>query len=148
MARFRLEDLEGGVNVTCFPRTYEQYRHLLRDDAVVVCRAKLEERLEDEATISIALLLEEVMDLENALIRFSGGLVIHLSHQDQSKVPDLLTLVEQNRGKNRLFLEIEGSDGHRRRIRAGERHTVQISATLAQEIDRLLGRGRARLARV
>jgi len=46
MARFRLEDLDGGVNVTCFPRTYEANRDLLVDDQVVICRAKLEERSE------------------------------------------------------------------------------------------------------
>ncbi|MFT7486630.1 MAG: DNA polymerase-3 subunit alpha, partial [Candidatus Paceibacteria bacterium] len=33
MARFRLEDLQGSVNVTCFPRTYEEIKDSLVDGA-------------------------------------------------------------------------------------------------------------------
>ena len=148
MARFRIEDLTGGVNVTCFPRTYEQFKELLVDDTVVVIRAKLEERTGDDAGSTIGLLLDQVMDLEAALRDFSGGLVVHLGPQDHDKIDDLAQIMGKNRGKNRLFLEIEGVDGVRRRVRTNERHRVQISAELAQELDRLLGRGKAKLARI
>ena len=50
MARFRLEDMQGGVNVTCFPRAFEQYKALLVEDSVVICRGKLEERSGDDST--------------------------------------------------------------------------------------------------
>jgi len=144
----RLEDLTGGVQVTCFPRTYEESKELLVDNAVVVCRAKLEERLDADDHSMLGLLLEEVMDLEHALERFSGGLVVTLQPQDHGKVERLAKLVESHRGANRLFLEIEGGDGRRRRIRASERHGVRISARLASELEGLLGKGRTKLARV
>ena len=147
MARFRLEDLQGGVQVICFPRTYERYREALVDDSVVICRAKVEERDEDAAS-QAGLLLEEVMDLEQALQSFRGGLVIRVSSADQPKMPALVELVGGHRGGNRLFFEVEGTDGSQRRIRAAERHGVKISAELAQEIDGLLGQGRTKLARI
>ncbi len=148
MARFRLEDLEGGVNVTCVPRTYEESRELLVDDTVVIARAKVEERAEDDATASVGLLLEEVLGLEAALQRFTGGLVIRLEPEDQGRVSELARLVEAHRGSSRLFLEVQGADGRLRRVRASERHGVRISSELAQNIERLLGRGRTKLARV
>jgi len=147
MARFRLEDLHGGVQVTCFPRTLEEYRSLLVEDAVVICRARLEQRADDEANTSVALLLEEVMLLETAIARFEGSLVVQLTPADQHRIRDLAAIVAEHRGSSRLFLEVEGADGHRRRVRASERHGVQISGDLARRIDEVLGRGRARLAR-
>ncbi len=147
MARFRLEDLTGGVAVTCFPRTWEEARALLVDDAVVVCRARLEEREGDEGG-QVGLLLEEVLDLSGALARFQGGLVVQLLPEDHEKVRPLAALVDRHRGGSRLFLEITGEDGRQRRVRAAERHGVRISTELAGELERLLGKGRAKLARV
>ncbi len=149
MARFRLEDLEGGVAVTVFPRSLEQYRELLVEDSVVICRAKLEQRPDDENQQStVGLLLEEVMEIETALNRFEGGLVVELRPSDESGLTGLEDLVRSHKGKSRLFLEIDGVDGFRRRVRASERYNVAISSELARGIDRLLGRGRARLARL
>ncbi|MFT5688905.1 MAG: DNA polymerase-3 subunit alpha, partial [Planctomycetota bacterium] len=148
MARFRLEDLQGGVNVTCFPRTYEENQELLVNDSIVIIRGKLEERSVDDESTQTGLLLDEVMNLEKALIAFKGGLVIQLQAHDHDKVSELSTILSASSGNNRLFLEIEGADGHLRRVRAGERHRVKITAELAQGVERLLGPGRARLGRV
>jgi DNA polymerase-3 subunit alpha len=149
MARFRLEDLAGGVQVTCFPKSYEQYKTLLAEDAVVLVRAKIEER--DDATTggaTVALLLEEVLDLETALLGFRGALVVRLGPGDEEKLPALAGLLGQHRGACRLFLEIEGQDGRLRRVRAGEEHRVRIGPALAQGLEALLGRGRLKLARI
>ena len=42
MAYVELEDLTGTVDVTLFPRAYEQFRHLFEPDAVVVVQGKVE----------------------------------------------------------------------------------------------------------
>ena len=147
MARFRLEDLHGGVGVTVFPRTWEETKEGLIDDALVICKGKLEERSEED-TSTVGLLLDQVLDLEAALTDFRGGLLISLSHADHEKVDALADLVAAHRGDKRLFLEIEGLDGQVRRVRAGERHGVKISAELATGVERLLGKGRAKLARI
>ncbi len=148
MARFRLEDLEGGVNVTVFPRTYEECRDQLVNDSVVIVKGKLEERSDEDANAAIGLLLDEVMDLEQALLSFRGGLVVTLLPSDHDRIEELSKLLDEHRGDKRLFLEIEGADGQRRRVRAGERHGVRISAELAAAIEKLLGKGRAKLARI
>ena len=147
MARFRLEDLAGGVNVTVFPRTLEECRDRLVDNAIVVCKGRLEERGDDDAS-AIGLLLDQVLDLEQALADFRGGLVITLAQSDREKVDPLAEIVRRHRGDKRLFLEIEGVDGTHRRVRAGEQHGVRISSALATDVERLLGKGRAKLARL
>jgi DNA polymerase-3 subunit alpha len=143
MARLRLEDLEGGVPVTVFPRTYEEYREHLVEDAVVVCRGKVEERSEEPA-----LILEEVLPVDAALRRFEGGLLIHLEPEDAGVLPALKGLIARHPGKRPLFFHVRGADGRLRRVRVGGDTRVDINADLAREVDDLLGRGRVRLVRL
>ncbi len=143
MARFRLEDLKGSINVTCFPRTYEENKERLEDGAVVVIRGKLEENA-DEA----AMLLDKVLSLEEALATFSGGLMIHLGVEDKGLLPRLTEVLEKHRGQQPLYLQVTGDDGCSRRVRAGSDWGVAISNELAVEVDGLLGRGRVRMARI
>ena len=147
MARFRLEDMQGGVNVTCFPRTLERYRARIVEDAVVICRGKLEDRGTEEAGAG-GILLDEVLELEEALQAFKGGLIIHLRPSDDELLPQVSELVRAHRGPSRLFFEIEGVDGRLRRVRSSERHNVKISTELARAIERVLGSGRTKLARI
>ena len=148
MARFRLEDLQGGVNVTCFPRTFEQYKSLIVEDSVVICRGKLEERTSEDGSSPVGILLDQVMLLEQALQTFKGGLVIRLTPHDDVLLPRISSLVSSHRGASRLLFEIEGTDGRLRRVRSSERHNVRISTELAKGIEGILGSGRAKLARL
>ena len=143
MARFRLEDLKGSVNVTVFPRTFAECRESLEEGAVLVCRGKLEEDSEEPA-----MLLEEVFSLEEALARFEGGLMIHVGPEDAQALERLGETLQAHRGKQPLYFQVTGDDGHSRRVRAGNGWTVAISNDLATQVDAILGRGRVRMARV
>jgi DNA polymerase-3 subunit alpha len=143
MARFRLEDLKGSVGVTCFPRTFEECRDKLEEGAVVVLKGKLEDRSDEPA-----LLLDELMTVEEAIERFQGGVVIQLGPEDKGVLPALEASIKANRGTQPLYFLVRGDDGHSRRIRAGSDWSVAISDGFAREVDGLLGRGRVRLARV
>jgi DNA polymerase-3 subunit alpha len=143
MARFRLEDLNGNVQVTVFPRTFETFRHLLADDTVVLARGKVDERGEEPA-----LILEELMTIDDALKRFEGGLVVQLSPADAEHLAPLRSTLQRHRGKRPLFFLVTGDDGHVRRVRAPDELRVEINAQLAEEVDALLGRSRVRLARL
>lgn len=143
MARFRLEDLDGGVQVTCFPRTFEEVREKLGDDRIVVCRGKVEEDADEPAMI-----LEEALTVDEALGRFEGGVLLKIKPEDQPQLGDLRSLVDRHPGPSPLILQVMGSDGSTRRVRAGGHLKVGISADMAEEIDTLLGRGRVHLARM
>jgi DNA polymerase-3 subunit alpha len=148
MARFRLEDLKGGLHVTCFPRTYERFKHLIVEDAVILCRGRLEERPGDDATSTLGLLLDEVLAPEEALQGFRGGLVVQLAPADDLKLSAVSALLRAHRGASRLFFEVEGADGRTRRVRTSDRHSVRISTELARGLEGILGSGRAKLARL
>ena len=54
-----LEDVEATAELVAFPKSYERYRDLLRDDALLLIKAKVDQRNE-----SIQLLLESASALE------------------------------------------------------------------------------------
>ena len=143
MARFRFEDLHGFVPVTCFPRTYEEHREAIEDGMVVVLRGKLEENSDEPA-----LLLDNVMTVESAMSRFQGGVVVHLRPEDDGLLDRLKGVIGEHQGQNPIYLQVTGSDGCSRRVRAGNGHRVAVSDSFARQIDELLGKGRVRLARV
>jgi DNA polymerase-3 subunit alpha len=143
MARFRVEDLRGRVQVTCFPRTYEECRHLIEDGALVVASGKLEEGTDEPAMI-----LNELASLEDALARFTGSLVVHLTPDDGPALTTLQGELRSHPGRQSVFFQVTGSDGQSRRVRAGADFRVRINGELATRIDGLLGRGRVKLARV
>ena len=133
--------------MTVFPRTFEEQREKLVDNSLVIARGRLEER--DEGDVStVGILLDQLMDVEAALEDFRGGFVIQVDARDRDKLTQLKDLVAEHRGDKRLFLEVEGTDGKVRRVHAGERSGVKISAELSNSIEKLLGPGRAKLARL
>ncbi len=143
MARLRLEDLEGGVNVTVFPKAFEQFKDKLVADSVVIVRGKVEERAEEPG-----LLLGDLLTIEEALARFEGGVIVHLEPEDSGLLRDLRDTLKRFPGRRPLYLSVRGGDGALRRVRAGSDFRVQVSAELAENVDRLLGKGRMRLARL
>ncbi|MFT4539136.1 MAG: DNA polymerase-3 subunit alpha [Planctomycetota bacterium] len=143
MARFRLEDLSGGVNVTVFPRTFEEIRGGLEDGAIVLASGKLEDDADEPAMI-----LNQVTDLDGALSNFSGGLQVNLTSEDRGLMEQLQDTLQQHKGTNPLFLQVQGGDGHTRRIRAHKKHGVEISSKLATELCELLGQDRVGLVRL
>ncbi|MDP6988261.1 MAG: DNA polymerase III subunit alpha [Planctomycetota bacterium] len=143
MARFRLEDLQGSVNVVCFPRTFEECATSLEESAVVVARGKLEADGEEPT-----LILSELMTVDGALSRFEGSVVLSVSPQDADRLPRIKQVFDAHPGKRPVYLQVTGTDGSVRRVRAGGDCKVAITAELAADVDGLLGRGRIRLARI
>jgi len=143
MCRFRLEDLYGSVSVTVFPRTYEEVRGAIEDGAVLVCRGKL-----DDSGDEPSLLLDEVHTLDRALEHFQGGLQLSIDRSDEGLLPRLRQTLGAHRGASPLFLQVRGSDGSTRRVRAGRQLSVAITERLALELTELLGEGRVGLVRV
>ncbi len=143
MCRLRLEDLHGSVQVTLFPRTYEECREVVEDGAVVLVRGKVEDSGEEPALIG-----EEVYPLEEALEHFRGGIQIMLSPTDAENLPRLREVLAGHRGKSPLYLSVSGTDGVKRRVVAGPQYRIQISEQLARELAELLGHERVGLVRV
>src|SRR3954470_22809419 len=55
MATFVLEDLGAALEVMVFPKTMEQYGHLLEDDAIVTVKGRLDQRDESPKIVAMDL---------------------------------------------------------------------------------------------
>jgi DNA polymerase-3 subunit alpha len=141
-ARFRIEDLHGSLAVSCFPRTYAECRDGLAEGDIVVLRGRMEDDVD-----APNLLLDELITLEDALRRFEGGLVVPVSPEDSSLLPDLQDILRRHPGRQSVHLQVRGTDGTTRRIRAGNQYRIAISEPFAREVDELLGKGRVSLTR-
>jgi DNA polymerase III alpha subunit len=128
--------------VTVFPRTYETVKEHLAEDAIVVCQGKIEDRGD-----SFGMILDEVMQVEDAIGKFQGALVVKIDLTDRPRLPELKQLFAEYEGGSGLFLEVEGSDSLRRRVRVTQKG-VHIDAELLRRVDGVLGPGRTSLARL
>jgi DNA polymerase-3 subunit alpha len=142
MARFLLEDLTGSVPVTVFPRALEEVKERLADDKVLVCQATVEDRGE-----GVALVLRDVKDLVSALDGFQGALVVRVEPADRERLAELAALLRRHPGSNVLYLDVDGLDDRRRRVRVTS-GGVAVGAGLVRAIEGLLGRERTSLARL
>ncbi|TAJ16065.1 MAG: DNA polymerase III subunit alpha [Planctomycetota bacterium] len=142
MARAQLEDLEGSAALTFFPRTWERFRAVVADDAVVIVKGKVDDRSE-----GAAMLVDEVWTLEQTLKRFEGSVWIYVTPEDEGLIERLFEVLGKHRGGRPVYLQVLGADGRVRPVRADAKHAVALTAELARDVDALLGRGRMRLAR-
>ncbi len=136
MAVFRLEDLDGNVEVVVYPEAYRDNREVLAPDrAVMVCG---EVRKEESA---VKILASEIYPLEETPRLFADHMGIHVtsSQAEQGvleKVRDRLALHPgrtpvkiclQFQGGEKVFLDTDGS------------YRVTCDETLIQEVERLVG---------
>jgi hypothetical protein len=110
---------------------------------VLLCRAKVDESGEEPS-----LILEEAFPIQEALSQFTGGLQLSVSREDEGVLERLRTVLAGHRGKSPLYLQVRGTDGSLRRVRAGKEWRVALSEDLARELVGTLGEGRVGLVRV
>ncbi len=142
MARFRLEDLRGSVAVTVFPRTLEGCAELLVDRATILVKGKIETNNDEPCII-----MEEAFDMEDALAQFKGVLQISLKPEDSGLLDRLRTCITQNTGGCPVVLQVEGNDGHLRRVRLPRENAVAVTQDLIVHLQELLGTERLALTK-
>jgi hypothetical protein len=128
--------------VTVVPRALEEVKERLADDKVLVCQATVEDRGE-----GVALVLRDVKDLVSALDGFQGALVVRVEPADRERLAELAALLRRHPGSNVLYLDVDGLDDRRRRVRVTS-GGVAVGAGLVRAIEGLLGRERTSLARL
>jgi len=131
MAVFVLEDLQASVEVMVFPKTMQNYGHLLEDDGVVIVKARIDTRDDTPKLMAMELdRFEPVMD---------GNPPVHVNLRPAALSDDLLSalkaLLAEHPGESPVFLHI----GDRQVLRLPEDFTVSSSTGLLAELRELLG---------
>lgn len=132
MVFFDLEDLEGSVEVMCFPRTVAEYGHLVREDAILVVTGSLDHR-GDSVKIRAKTLREIDLTIDET-VRLEVPAQL-LSPENVQRLKEVLT---NHPGKAPVVLHMTTSDGHKV-LRLDDNHRVEPRSALYAEIRELFG---------
>ncbi len=131
MAVFTLEDLQSTVEVMVFPKTMQNYGHLLEDDAVVIVRGRVDAR-DDQPKLM-------AMELERFEPVVDGNPPVHVNLRPAALSDELLTalkaLLSEHPGESQVFLHI----GERQVLLLPDNFAVSATAGLLAELRELLG---------
>jgi DNA polymerase-3 subunit alpha len=136
MVLLDLEDVAGGVvEVVVFARTAEQCARLLRPDAILLVKGRVDFDARDETVKLIAMELTEP-DLEDR------PLVINLPSDacTPTLVEGLKQVFASHPGSTQVFLELGATSEAKTVLRLGSEFWVDTSNGLAAELKVLLGR--------
>jgi DNA polymerase-3 subunit alpha len=131
MAVFELEDLQGSAEAMVFPRSMTEYGHVVNDDAIVVCKVRVDRR--DDLPKLIVMELT-AFDIETQ----TGGAPIHVqlpSHglraDEYGRLKELLT---QHPGDSDVIIELGQTQ-----VRLPDEFAVDSRTGLVAELRILLG---------
>jgi len=124
MAVFTLEDLQGSVEVTVFPRMMLDHGHKLVDDAVVVVRARLDRRDETPKLMAQEISVVNVAELAaNAPLRIR----IPASSLDERRLDRLKGILREFPGESPVFLDL------------GENRVLRLNDQFNVDLDKVIG---------
>ena len=102
MATFVLEDLEAAIEAFVFPRTHLEYGSLLRDDAVVCIKGRLDKREEPAKLIVMEVRAVELHGDEGPPLR----LKLPLETLTDERVHRLKEILVEHPGESPVFLHV------------------------------------------
>jgi DNA polymerase-3 subunit alpha len=136
MIFFELEDLEGGVEVICFPRTVAEVGPLVREDAILVVSGRLDHRGDDVKVVAAT--------INEPDLRPDGALRIKVAAAalSQTLITKLKAVLHNHPGAAPVFLHMTNETGEMKVLRLGDDFRVEPRSALYAELKELLG-GRA-----
>ena len=138
MCTFRLETLEGSLEVVVFPQAYNQYAVHLREEAPVLVCGDVQ-REEDAPRIQAV----EIYPLPDAYRHFAERVSLHVpaARAGDDLFRDLKQLLRSHPGDVPVFLCLEYASGQRVTIQTDHQLKVAPDAKLLHEAEHLLGEG-------
>ncbi len=155
MAFVQVEDLYGIMEVIIFPRTYEKYSHMLKEDSIVIISGSIQFR-EDEEPKIIADDIKNINEVQSVSeLNSSAGRVGVVKPRSEAYSDDIRVEIPADKniamalaqikevlgrypGDKRVIIRL--ADG--RRMKAAE--TVSPCANLYSDIERIVGTGKVR----
>jgi DNA polymerase-3 subunit alpha len=129
---FTFEDLQGSIEVVCFPRTVAEFGPMIREDAVLVITGRVDHRGDD-----VKMIAQQIQEP-----RLDAGSVVRLrvraTRMSRSTVEQLRTVLANHPGNAGVFLHMV-SDDDERVIQLGNDHRVEPRTALFAELRELLG---------
>ncbi|MEJ5254472.1 MAG: DNA polymerase III subunit alpha [Acidimicrobiales bacterium] len=131
MAVFVLEDLHSTVECMVFPKTMQQYGHVLEDDAVVIVKGRVDTRDDQPKLVAVEIeAFEPVLDGAPPV-----RIMLSPNAMSERLLRDLKGLLTEHQGSSQVFLHL----GDRQVLRLPDEFCVDASNGLLGELRVLLG---------
>jgi len=139
MATFRIEGLEGSINAIIFPGPFEEYGHLVTEDATVMLGGIMMQ--EDSGDLKFQVM--EIFPLDQTASLFCDRVSLHLPEMgvNEQMMASLKEAVTEFRGSTPLNLCIEFVDGPKVFINSDHEYKVRPCAELEHTIAHAIGEG-------
>ena len=129
---FALEDLQGSVEVVCFPKTVAEFGGLIREDAIIVITGRVDHRGDDVKFIGQNIKEPDLSEDHAVRLR------IPASALSRNMVDLLRGALSNHPGSVPVFLHMTADEGERV-LRLGDDHCVEPRSALFAELRELLG---------
>ncbi len=135
MASFRLEGLEGAVDVVVYPDTYETYMRFLEEDATVLVCGQLDKERE------VKIKAQEIYDLGEAPDHFGKLVYIHIP--EHRAIPEvyakLKKLFVEHAGNTEINICLVFPDGQKVFMDTAGTYRVRPNGRFVHAVNQLLG---------
>ena len=133
-----VEDLSGAtVEVLCFPKTVEQFGAILRPDAILLIRGRLDRDVRDDSIKLIA------QDVKEPKLGDEGPLEVTLPSDacSETLIAKLKDVLRAHPGNTPVFLHLRARSGRTTTLKLGSEFWVSTSNGIHAELKALLGPG-------
>jgi len=132
MVYFSVEDLEGSVEAVAFPKTVAEHGPLIREDAIVVLRGRVDHRGDEVKFITHSVVEPDLSHDRSIRVR------VPASRLSSSVVEHLKSVLGNHPGSSPVFIHMT-SDDDEKVLRVGPEHNVEPRSALFAELRELLG---------
>ncbi len=146
MCVITLEDMYGSIQVTVFPRVYEEKKELLVEDSVVIVRGDVQVRRDEPGIICNSIEPLRAAEEEMNRKRYMIWLTLHVSGTDEKavsddimKVQDMYRYIQERPGRDHY--EILVANGEWQVRLAPDDNTMFYCQELHEKLEGLLGKG-------
>lgn len=137
MAIMTLEDLSDDVEVLVFPNTFSKCGSLVKQDAMVFVKGRLNMR-EDEPKI----VANEIATLDSVRAKYTKALLIELvlAGLEKNALDNLKRVLARYPGQVPVYLNFVKPDGKKTLLSVGKALTVEPHEGLVRDIEKIFGR--------
>jgi DNA polymerase-3 subunit alpha len=135
-ALLQLEDQFGSVKVVAWPEPYSKASSMLKNDAAVLVKGRLE--IDDGGAMTV--FAEEVQLLENIRERAARTVILKFSVEaiSSDRLDRLHDLLDRHRGDCGVLFEVELNDGQIARIQPNQFVRVKVTPELTNSIKEVM----------
>jgi DNA polymerase-3 subunit alpha len=132
MVYFAVEDLQGSVEAVAFPKVVADFGPMIREDAVLVLRGRVDHRGDD-----VKFIVQTVNEPDLTSDR-SVRLRVPASRLSPTVVARLKDVLQNHPGTAQVYIHMQGDTGEKV-LRVGPEHQVDPRSALFAELQELFG---------